>query len=72
MDFRFRTGASLPNDTTFFGQSWGGNQYLFILQNDSGTKFRFYGASPQTVSTPLSALGTKLVASASVSTWSVT
>ncbi|MBR6734450.1 MAG: SGNH/GDSL hydrolase family protein [Kiritimatiellae bacterium] len=52
MDFRFRTGASLPNDTTFFGQSWGGNQYLFILQNDSGTKFRFYGASPQTVSTP--------------------
>ena len=49
MDFRFKTGA-IANDKTFFGQKWGGSQYLFILQNDSGTKFRFYGSSPQTVS----------------------
>ena len=49
MDFRFKTGA-IANDKTFFGQKWGGGQYLFILQNDSGTKFRFYGSSPQTVS----------------------
>ena len=49
MDFRFKTGA-IANDKTFFGQKWGNSQYLFILQNDSGTKFRFYGSSPQTVS----------------------
>ena len=49
MDFRFKTGA-IATDKTFFGQKWGNNQYLFILQNDSGTKFRFYGGSPQTVS----------------------
>ena len=49
MDFRFKTGA-IANDKTFFGQKWGGGQYLFILQSDSGTKFRFYGSSPQTVS----------------------
>ena len=48
MDFRFKTGA-IANDKTFFGQKWGGNNYLFILQNDGGTKFRFYGGSPQTV-----------------------
>ena len=48
VDFRFKTGA-IANDKTFFGQKWGGNQYLFILQNDGGTKFRFYGGSPQTV-----------------------
>ena len=49
MDFRFKTGA-IANDKAFFGQKWSGGQYLFILQNDSGTKFRFYGSSPQTVS----------------------
>ena len=49
MDFRFKTGA-IANDKTFFGQKWGDKQYLFILQSDSGTKFRFYGSSPQTVS----------------------
>ena len=61
MDFRFRTGA-LQNDKTFFGQHWGGNNYLFILQEESGTtKFRFYGNSPQTVSTPVADTDYRLV-----------
>ena len=53
VDLRFRTGATLPNDTTFFGRQWSGSKYLFILQNDGGTKFRFYGSSNYTVSTPV-------------------
>ena len=52
VDFRFRTAATLKNDTAFFGQQWSGSKYLFILQNDSGTKFRFYGSSNYTVSAP--------------------
>jgi len=66
-DFRFKTGATLPNDTTFFGQKWGGNNYLFILQNDGGTKFRFYGSSSQTVSgiTPVANTDYRLVIDAS-------
>ena len=51
MDFRFKTGP-IENDKAFFGQAWNGSQYLFILQNDGGTKFRFYGNSSYTVSTP--------------------
>lgn len=60
MDFRFKTGA-LANDKAFFGQKWGGKQYLFILQNDSGTKFRFYGNSSYTVSTPVANTDYRLV-----------
>ena len=52
VDFRFKTSDTLVNDTTFFGRGYAGKQYLFILQNDSGTKFRFYGSSNYTVSTP--------------------
>ena len=59
-DFRFKTGA-LANDKAFFGQKWGGSQYLFILQNDSGTKFRFYGNSPYTLSAPLANTDYRLV-----------
>ena len=33
MDFRFRTGASLPNDTTFFGQSWHRQQRYHHQEN---------------------------------------
>ena len=55
MDFRFRTAATLTANTAFFGQNWTSQRYLFILQNDSGTKFRFYGnsSSGYTVSTPV-------------------
>jgi hypothetical protein len=38
MDFNTGTYA---NDTTFFGQSWGGSQYLFIKQ---GNAYKFYGS----------------------------
>ena len=49
-DFRFKTGA-IADGKAFFGQKWGGKNYLFILQNDSGVKFRFYGDG-NTISTP--------------------
>ena len=60
MDFRFKTGP-IANDKAFFGQKWGGKQYLFILQNDGGTKFRFYGNSSYTVSTPVANTDYRLV-----------
>jgi hypothetical protein len=60
IDFRFRTGA-IANDKTFFGRGWTSKQYLFILQNDSGTKFRFYGSSNHTVSAPVANTDYRLV-----------
>ena len=51
VDFRFKTGA-VANDQAFFGQDWNNRRFLFIFQNDSGTKFRFYGYDSYTVSTP--------------------
>ena len=42
VDFRF--GGVVPqNDKTFFGSEYNNRKYLFIMQNDGGTKFRFYG-----------------------------
>ena len=60
MDFRFKTGP-IANDKAFFGQKWGSKQYLFILQNDGGTKFKFYGNSNYTVSTPVANTDYRLV-----------
>ena len=60
MDFRFKTGP-IANDKAFFGQKWGSKQYLFILQDDSGTKFKFYGNSNYTVSTPVANTDYRLV-----------
>ena len=42
VDFRFG-GVRVANNQAFFGQNWGNRRYLFILQDDNGTKFRFYG-----------------------------
>ena len=61
VDFRFKTPATFVNDTTFFGRGYAGKQYLFIFQNDGGTKFRFYGSSNYTVSTPVANTDYRLV-----------
>ena len=44
VEMDFNTGP-YQGDTTFFGQKWNSNQYLFIKQNNA---YRFYGA-PTTV-----------------------
>ena len=61
VDFRFKTPATFVNDTTFFGRGYTNKQYLFIFQNDGGTKFRFYGSSNYTVSTPVANTDYRLV-----------
>ena len=61
VDFRFKTPATFVNDTTFFGRGYASKQYLFIFQNDNGTKFRFYGSSNYTVSTPVANTDYRLV-----------
>ena len=61
VDFRFKTPATFVNDTTFFGRGYSSKQYLFIFQNDNGTKFRFYGSSNYTVSTPVANTDYRLV-----------
>ena len=61
VDFRFKTPATFVNDTTFFGRGYASKQYLFIFQNDGGTKFRFYGSSNYTVSTPVANTDYRLV-----------
>ena len=41
VEMDFNTGP-YQGDTTFFGQKWNSNQYLFIKQNNA---YRFYGAA---------------------------
>ena len=43
VEMDFNTGP-YANDTTFFGQSWGNSQYLFIKQSNA---YKFYGANTQ-------------------------